>query len=128
MENSGQITIDLRSASEVSQILAKHGVQSVVLNACRSAKGHGFDKNVAITLINHGITEVVAMGYKVGSSAVEKLTKSFYEALLVQRRSFADATRAGDMSFDQNLRRRLSSELKWMCWTMLCRYVFSEKE
>jgi hypothetical protein len=77
-------TADPRSAREVGDVLVKNGVKYAILNACRSAAAAGSaDSNIATTLLNRGLLTVVAMSYKIASSAVYQMVRAVYKGLLL---------------------------------------------
>ena len=79
-------------ATKVAQLLKKHGIKFVVLNACESARGDkGLKANLAKTFVQEGIAAVLAMSYKLNVSVVTLFTHHFYDALLRQGFSWARA-------------------------------------
>lgn len=92
-----------KSAEDVATLLSKHQIPSVILNACNSANTSG--ESVALTLINHGISSVVAMSYKFLAEATSLFMSGFYRSLLVDKSSFAIAAHKGrKMLLDEKLR------------------------
>lgn len=87
-------TADPRSAREVGDVLAKNGVKYAILNACRSAAAAGSaDSNIATALLNRGLLAVVAMSYKIASSAVDQMVRTVYKGLLLDGLSLPAALR-----------------------------------
>lgn len=92
-----------KSSKDVATLLNKHQVPSVILNACNSADTSG--EIVALTLINHGVSSVVAISYKFLAEASRLFMSGFYRSLLVDMSSFAIAAYKGRKRLlDKNLR------------------------
>ncbi|KAF8850417.1 hypothetical protein BDZ45DRAFT_731600 [Acephala macrosclerotiorum] len=95
MSQTGQIASDPRSAREVSDVLVKYEVRQAVFNACQSAsvKG-GPDSNIAMSMVRYGVLAVVAMAYKIASSAVDQFVRRLYTAILLDGMSVPEAAMA----------------------------------
>lgn len=95
MSETGQITSDPRPAREVAEVLVKYEVRQAVFNACRSAsvKG-GPDSNIATSMVRYGLLAVVAMAYKIASSAVDQFVRRLYKAILLDGMSVPEAAMA----------------------------------
>ncbi|KAI9668919.1 MAG: hypothetical protein M1829_005231 [Trizodia sp. TS-e1964] len=78
---------DYRSATDIGQLLAQYGVNSVVLNACRSTHQSGERETLPRILKSYGVTEIVAMSHKVSSRGVQYFLAAFY-LLLFSCRSY----------------------------------------
>ena len=85
---------DSIAISDVATALANAGVRCAVLNACRSAYTGNEGLNLASALIGHGLDAVVAMSYKIASSAVEIFVKAFYQSLFEGDGCFEDSSSA----------------------------------
>jgi hypothetical protein len=95
MSQEGQIKSNPRSALEISNVLVKYEVRQAVLNACQSAsvKG-GPDSNIAMSMVRYGVLAVVAMAYKIASSAVDQCVWRLYTAILLDGMSVPEAAMA----------------------------------
>ncbi|KAK0648430.1 hypothetical protein B0T16DRAFT_455910 [Cercophora newfieldiana] len=88
-----------RSAKEVGEALASHGVRWAVLCACRTATSTGLvASNLAAEFLRCGLRGVIAMRYELKSMGARVFAASFYDALCVRGLSFvqsaAEARRA----------------------------------
>ena len=70
------------SARRLANLIAGYGIDTVVINACRSAAGAHSASNVARMLIEAGVRNAVGMSYNVLSHTAELFMSSFYESLL----------------------------------------------
>ncbi|TWU78308.1 hypothetical protein ED733_008429 [Metarhizium rileyi] len=86
--NSAEFSIpqtQLAKAEAVAEVLARHQVENVVLNACLSAYNRsGSATNLAHIFLRHGISNVSAMWFYVHWKTVETYVDAFYDRLLVQ--------------------------------------------
>ncbi|KAJ5722281.1 hypothetical protein N7488_000316 [Penicillium malachiteum] len=74
---------------KIAAVLQRYQVPFVVLNACESARaGLGDDANIAKVFCRSGIRNVVAMSFKISSSAASIFLREFYASLLVTGSSF----------------------------------------
>ncbi|MDM8568486.1 tetratricopeptide repeat protein [Thiotrichales bacterium HSG1] len=73
-------------ATELSNLLAHHGVPLVMLNACQSAKQVGSvgETSLGSRLMQSGVQTVVAMAYSVKVSAAKIFMQTLYENLFQQ--------------------------------------------
>ena len=85
---------DSIAISDVATALVNAGVRCAVLNACRSAYTGNEGLNLASALIRHGLDAVVAMSYKIASSAVEIFVKAFYQSLFEGNGCFEESSNA----------------------------------
>ena len=80
---------------DVAVILKRFQVPFAVLNSCESARAqYGDNANIAKIFEGQGVMSVLAMSFKVSSSAVELFMKTFYRRLLVSRLPFSAAARS----------------------------------
>jgi len=80
---------------KVATLLRAHGTKLAVLNACDSARGNkGIEANLARVFTQEGISNALAMSFKLQSSAAVLFVKSFYRDLLLRQRKFAQAARS----------------------------------
>ncbi|KAK0725287.1 hypothetical protein B0H67DRAFT_550890 [Lasiosphaeris hirsuta] len=97
------LTTDPRNAKEVSEVLVRNGVKYAVLNACQSAIATGSsDSNIAATLVNYGMLAVVAMSYKIASSAVDQMVRTFYDAVLLGGFTLAEGLRVARAAMQEH--------------------------
>ncbi|ORY17875.1 hypothetical protein BCR34DRAFT_583438 [Clohesyomyces aquaticus] len=98
------------SADALARLLRTHGVQTVVLNACRSAfeggEGGGPEANLAKALIQSGIKTAVAMAYNVTDVAAKLFIRIFYDQLLCHNASPLLAVQAARRCLMDNRIRR----------------------
>lgn len=88
---------DLRSASEVADLLTGKQIPVCILNACQSAKqvaGDERETSLGATLMAAGMQTVLAMGYSVTVSAAEILMQTLYQQLF-EGKSLDEAIRLG---------------------------------
>ena len=85
---------DLVAISDVAKHLVDSGVRCAVLNACRSAYTGEESLNIATSLIGLGLDAVLAMSYKITSSAVEVFVGAFYRNLFDGNGCFEDSSSA----------------------------------
>ncbi|KAJ5464572.1 uncharacterized protein N7458_000258 [Penicillium daleae] len=79
---------------KIAAILQRYQVPFVVLNACESARaGMGDDANIAKVFCKGDIRNVVAMSFKISSSAASMFLREFYTSLLVTGCSFSASAR-----------------------------------
>jgi hypothetical protein len=82
-------------AHDLKDLLARHGIPVVILNACQSAKqSTRQDTSLGSLLMQAGIQGVVAMAYSVTVSAATLFVKTLYEQLLAHADFNAAARRA----------------------------------
>lgn len=80
----------LQPASRVGAIIKKYGIPYVILNACESGRANcGDDANIAKVFQKQGVRTILAMSFKISSSAVKLFLSTFYHGLLVDGSSFA---------------------------------------
>ena len=76
----------------VGELLAEHGVPSVVINACESATASkGVDANLGRIFAQKKIFNILAMSYRFSGSAATIFLTSFYENLLIKSLPFSEA-------------------------------------
>ena len=81
-DGSGDSKTDLVPADRLGNLLAKHRVPLVVLEACRSAEMKSIVfRSVAPRLIQAGVGSVLSMGHAVHVEAARLLLKRFYSEL-----------------------------------------------
>ncbi|KID75498.1 uncharacterized protein G6M90_00g045180 [Metarhizium brunneum] len=75
----------LAKAEAVAEVLSRHRVENVVLNACLSAYNRsGAATNLAHIFLRHGISNVSAMWYYVHWKTVKTYVEAFYDKLLIE--------------------------------------------
>ncbi|RYO88749.1 hypothetical protein DL766_005201 [Monosporascus sp. MC13-8B] len=83
-------------AERVARLLKRHNIPMAVLNACESAIATAGDAaNVAKLLAQNGVKNVLAMSFKVTSSAAELFLRAFYHSLFINGTPFSEASRRG---------------------------------
>jgi CHAT domain len=92
-EDEGAVLTDLVRAELLGQVLAKHRIPAVILEACRSGQVGAFG-GVAPALIEAGVGSVLAMSHAVHVEAAKILLARFYEAL-AGGASFGQAVESG---------------------------------
>jgi len=98
--------VDHKSANDVGDLLVRHGIQTVVLNACESAKEtKETSSNLARVLVRKGVQTVVAMAYELLETTASIFTQAFYHRLLSPESGY-DALSAVRFGRQQLLRRR----------------------
>ncbi|MFE1596668.1 CHAT domain-containing protein [Nocardia sp. NPDC058705] len=86
---------DAVAATEFARIIARHGVEVVVLNACRSAAmSKTTETAVATAIAGNGGASVVAMAYKVIDAAASTFMSGFYDSVF-EGHSLSRATNDG---------------------------------
>lgn len=73
---------DKVNAMELAELVTKHCIDTVVLNACESAKGAANASNLAHVLTDAGVKTTIGMSFEVLSLSAELFMRSFYENLL----------------------------------------------
>ncbi len=72
-------------ADSVAKLLVEHGINCAILNACESARAdQGLRANLALTFLEKGVGNVLAMSYKFPSSVTESFFSVFYQGLFCQ--------------------------------------------
>ncbi len=71
-------------AEDVAALLSKHGVSTVVINACRSAAGANEASNIASLLVQEGLKNAIGMSFNVLSLSADQFMKDFYKTFLGQ--------------------------------------------
>lgn len=83
-------------ALRVAKLLGKHEIPVAILNACESASATAGDAaNTAKLFAQNGVGNVLAMSFKISSSAADVFLRAFYPALLVEGVCFSEAARRG---------------------------------
>lgn len=72
---------DYRTIEEVGELIKRHGIRRVVLNACRSTHPSGSGETIPRVLRQYGVVELVAMSYKIPSRGVQYFASIFYYTL-----------------------------------------------
>ncbi|PMD38652.1 hypothetical protein L207DRAFT_634679 [Hyaloscypha variabilis F] len=82
-------------AGAVADLLRKHNIRIVVLNACESAKAtnKGDEANIARTFTKAGVQNVLAMAYKTLGPTCTTFMRCFYESLIAGGNPFSIAVR-----------------------------------
>ena len=87
----------------IAELLLKHRVAHVVLNACRSGYHSHLDTSIAATLVSCGTSAVIAMAYQVSSHTVREFTRAFYQHIFSdEKTTFADAARLDRQAIRDN--------------------------
>ncbi|OBT42170.1 hypothetical protein VE00_06839 [Pseudogymnoascus sp. WSF 3629] len=82
----------LQPAHRVGTIIKEYGIPYVILNACESGRANcGDDANIAKVFQKQGVRTILAMSFKISSSAVKLFLSTFYHGLLVDGSSFAES-------------------------------------
>lgn len=93
----------LTRAADVAKVLAGHGVENVVLNACLSAYNRkGSTTNLAHIFLEHGILNVSAMWFYVHWKTVTTYLETFYNELLTKGTDFHLAAQKGRDAIRKN--------------------------
>ncbi|RYP68696.1 hypothetical protein DL770_008396 [Monosporascus sp. CRB-9-2] len=83
-------------AERAARLLGRHDIPVVVLNACESAIATAGDGvNIAKLFTQSGVKNVLAMSFKVTSSAAEVFLRAFYHSLFINGTPFSEASRRG---------------------------------
>jgi hypothetical protein len=81
-------------AGAVAELLRKHNIRIVILNACESAKANkGDEANIARTFTKAGVQNVLAMTFKILGSTCTEFMGCFYECFIAGRKPFSIAVR-----------------------------------
>jgi hypothetical protein len=83
--------LDKVNAVELAELITKHCIDTVVLNACESAKGAASASNLAHLLTEAGVKTTIGMSFEVLSLSAELFMKAFYEVLLTHNGHVLDA-------------------------------------
>lgn len=79
-------------AQDVGEILRRHYVPMVILNACESARANsGDDMNIAKILSREGVQNILALSFETSEAAVQMFFRSFYWNFIVKRLDFSTA-------------------------------------
>ena len=113
---------DELEAPVLSELLKKHSIPLVVLNACQGAMQtpDATDpfSSVAAALLKAGIRSVVAMSYSIYVRGAQKFLPSFYHGLFTSG-NIADATRQGRQAMHTNPQRTpINPEVKLQDWVI----------
>jgi len=109
-DQDGNVQNDVE-ANDLGSLLHEQNLRLVVLNTCESARGDDTDRfsSTASTLARSGIPAVVAMQYKIKSSASLIFTRAFYDEIGTSGQIDA-AVSKGRLA----LKERESSSLAWV--------------
>ena len=78
-------------AEKVASLLVESGVNTVVINACRSGPGCNEASNIANLLVQTGVKVAIGMSFNVLSLSAERFMGYFYHHLLAQLASSIEA-------------------------------------
>ncbi len=78
-------------AKQLARLIASYGIDTVVINACRSAAGAGSASNMARMLIEAGVKTAIGMAFNVLSQTADIFMNNFYRTFLGQGRSTLNA-------------------------------------
>jgi CHAT domain-containing protein len=94
------------SISEVAELLKRHHVRHVALNACLSSYAHlGDINNMTHTLIRQGVSSVSAMSYRIRPETAQTYYRTFYQALILGGQTFSAAAASGRAAVLQSMKR-----------------------
>ncbi|MCL2856816.1 MAG: tetratricopeptide repeat protein [Oscillospiraceae bacterium] len=116
-------------AAMIGQLLRKHNIPVMVLNACRSAMHNTEDpfSSVAISLLRAGIRSVVAMSYSLWVSGAKVFVPAFY-AHLFKEGDISAAMQAGRRNMYRNhMRDTLTGKVPFHDWVVPVLYQQSEE-
>lgn len=83
---------DDKPAADVAELLAANGVSAAIINACDSGTASkGVDANLSRIFAQKNIFNILAMSYKISSSAATMYFTHFYKALLIETLPFSEA-------------------------------------
>ncbi|KAF2100226.1 hypothetical protein NA57DRAFT_73836 [Rhizodiscina lignyota] len=98
---------------KVAGILHQFGITSVVLNACDSANtSRGVEANASDQFINQGVMNVLAISFKITSTAAEVFLHSFYHSLILGGHGFYSAAQRGRRALRADICRDARFNLK----------------
>ncbi|TFA99949.1 hypothetical protein CCMA1212_008371 [Trichoderma ghanense] len=113
-------------APHIAQLLEWHGIPAALLNACESAntRQRG-DTNLAQALVQHGVAFVVAMSFKLSTSAAQIFIQAFYRKLLAGYPNYNTAVLAGRNALRSEPTRdaRLGLRLPVQDWAVPVLYI-----
>ena len=93
-------------SSQIAEILAKHGVRVVILNACQSASEQGPASNIARSMVEQGVSVAIGMRYEILDSAAQVFTTNFYQQFLTRKQSLWNAMHSARLAVQVNRTRR----------------------
>lgn len=108
-------------APVIGTLLGSHGIKSVVLNACQSARANeGVNANLSATFAEHGVSNILALSSKMLSNAVSSLILKFYEELFLRRQTFSEAASAARKTLRTDTARmaRFGLEVSLLDWAV----------
>ncbi|OQW90541.1 MAG: hypothetical protein BWK79_19585, partial [Beggiatoa sp. IS2] len=112
---------DLVEATECTQLLARHGIPLVVLNACQSAKQENLETETSLAsrLLEAGAHTVVAMAYSVTVSAAKTFMHRLYQQLF-QQPIWSEAIRRARLELynDKNRRAGYNEKIELEDWLL----------
>ena len=82
---------NLVPAADVADLLEANAVRTVILNACRSARGSSLESSIIGAFLRRGVEHVAAMNYMIISLSVQIFTACVYRCLMQQGASLASA-------------------------------------
>jgi hypothetical protein len=102
---------DDQNIEKVADLLQKHRVSNVALNSCKSAYAlQSPTTNMAHTLIDRGVVSVCAMSYDIYEDAAGPYYKAFYEAFILEQKSFHDAASSARHKLRQRFEKQIECE------------------
>ncbi|MCJ1387458.1 hypothetical protein MMC18_000301 [Xylographa bjoerkii] len=113
-------------SGNVGKLLKKHDVRMAVLNACESARPNkGMQANLARSFIEEGVPNVLAMAYKIMSSAAPLFLRAFYQALFLEHAPFSRAVSLGRVFLREHPKRaaRCGLEIHLQDWSVPVTYA-----
>jgi hypothetical protein len=81
-------------AEKLAEVMRDHRIPLVFLEACQTAQAESVEASVAASLLNEGVTSVVAMTHSVLVDTAQRFVAAFYHELARGARGFGDAGRA----------------------------------
>jgi CHAT domain len=118
-------------AGEVASLLVASGIKCAVLNACDSARtDQGIFANLAITFLEKGLSNVLAMSYEFARSAIGPCFTTFYDVFLRQGSSFSNAAQEARASLmtDQKRNARFGLDVEVKDWFIPVSYTSGRDE
>ncbi len=80
-EKLDERAMELIHAEKLAALMRDHRIPLVILEACQSAQAERVEASVAASLLNEGVTSVVAMTHTVLVETARQFVKAFYQEL-----------------------------------------------
>jgi len=116
-------------ASVVGKLLKKYQIRLAVLNSCESAvENEGYDANLTRAFAENGVNNILAMSFRIMSTAAGSFIREFYQNLFLQKLKFSEAASVArkNLRFETQRPARFGLAVQLKDWIVPVAYTCNE--